>query len=264
MSDFQSDGTGTRRSRLLAITVAVVALVVVAAGLFLVLRPDGFVGSETEATPSATPTATEAVAAPEETGPASPEPEEPAVPELASYTTNDGMLQFDYPAGWTIQPLSSPSKDNYDQWGEALEIVNEEGQTMAEVITDFPSGFVAVQGVPYFEFDYEPIPGLEDKDPTRGEAPAFVFHGLDQAAGFDADMAITGWGRVTDKESGVLPHGFEFTRDVSGAFFHRPIGPDTVLPVDPALAGTERLEAYMQTEEYQDIKKMMMSVRFLK
>ena len=266
MSSVQPDGTSTtgkRRSRVLAVIIALVALAVAAAALFVALRPDGTAAGDAENAPSATPTATQTEAAPEETAPPSPEPEEPAAPELESYTTADGMLQFDHPVGWTVQPLSSPSRDTYNQTGEALEIVNAEGQTMAELISGLATGFVAVQGVPYVEFDYEPIPGLEDKEPARGEAPAFVFHGLDQVAGFDADMAITGWGPQTYPESGVLPHGFEFIPGTSGAFFHRPIGPDTVLPVDPAQTGAQRLEAYMQTEEYKDIKAMMMSLRFL-
>ncbi|MER1996391.1 MAG: hypothetical protein ABTA24_07835 [Arthrobacter sp.] len=200
---------------------------------------------------------------PEETAPASPEPEEPAAPELESFTTADGMLQFDHPAGWTVQPLSSPATDTYNQTGEALEIINADGQTMAQLISGVVTGFVALPGVPYVEFDYEPVPGLADKEPGRGETPAFVFHGLDHAVGFEADMAITGWGRQTAPESAVLPHGFEFIPGTSGAFFHRSIGPDTMLPVDPALTGAQRLEAYMQTEEYQDIKAMMMSLRFL-
>lgn len=266
MSSVQSDGTGNtgmRRSRLLAIIIAVVALAVAAAALFVALRPDGSAAGDAETTPSAAPAATETEATPEETVLASPEPEELAALELASYTTADGMLKFDHPIGWTVQPLSSPSKDTYNQTGEALEVVNADGQTMAELITGVVTGFVAVQGVPYVEFDYEPIPGLEDKESGRGEAPAFVFHGLDHAAGFEADMAITGWGRQTDPESAVLPHGFEFIPGTSGAFFNRPMGPDTVLPVDPALTGAPRLEAYMQTEEYKEIKAMMMSLRFL-
>ena len=265
MSSVQSDGTRTKsRSRVIAIVIALVALAIAATALFIALRPDGSAaGDDAEAAPSATPTATATVSAPEETAPAAPEPAESAVQELETYTTADGMLQFDHPVGWSVQPLSSPSKDTYNQTGEALEVINADGQTMAELITGVVTGFVAVQGVPYVEFDYEPIPGLEDKEPGRGEAPAFVFHGLDHAVGFEADMAITGWGRQTDPESAVLPHGFEFIPGTSGAFFNRPMGPDTVLPVDPALTGAQRLEAYMQTEEYMDIKAMMMSLRFL-
>ena len=260
--------TGKTRSRVAAVIVAIVAVAIAAAAVFIALRPDGSTAENTETVPSATPSAAPAEAEPDEALPedspaASAEPETPAAPELVSYTTADGMLQFDHPVGWTVQPLSSPSKDTYNQTGEALEVVNADRQTMAEMITGVVTGFVAVQGVPYVEFDYEPLPGLEDKEPGRGEAPAFVFHGLDHAVGFEADMAITGWGRQTDPESAVLPHGFEFIPGTSGAFFNRPMGPDTVLPVDPALTGAPRLEAYMQTEEYKDIKAMMMSLRFL-
>jgi len=267
MNTDQSDGTGAtgkNRSRVIAVVIALVAVAVAAAALFATLRPDGSAAENSQTAPSAAPSATEAQPAPEETAvPASPEPEEPAAQEFVSYTTADGMLAFDHPADWTVQPLSSPSKEQYNQTGEALEVVNADGQTMGELITGLAVGFVQVQGAPYVEFEYEPLAGLADKEPGRGEAPAFVFHGLDQAAGFEAEMAITGWGRQTAPESAVLPHGFEFIPGTSGAFFNRPIGPDTVLPVDPALTGAPRLEAYMQTAEYADIKAMMMSLRFL-
>lgn len=265
MSTIAPEGTGTTKknsSRVITIIVAVAAVAVAAAVLFFMLRPDG--PGAGSAAPSATPSATEAgPAAAETTAPAAPAPEEPAPQELVSFTTADGMLQFDHPAGWTVQPLSSPSKDQFNQTGEALEVVNADGQTMGELITGLAVGFVSVPGVPYFEFEYEPLTGLADKDPGRGEAPAFVFHGLDQVAGFEAQMAITGSGRETGRESSVLRHGFEFVPGASGAFFNRPIGPGTVLPVDPALTGAARMEAYMQTEEYKDIKAMMMSTRFL-
>ncbi|MGW9405179.1 hypothetical protein ACWGQ2_14560 [Arthrobacter sp. NPDC055585] len=263
----ENGSTKKRSSRIIAIAVAVVALAFAAAALFVALRPDGSAAEKAEAIP--TPSAAQAEDTPEpgqpaETPAASAEPETPPVPEYVSYTTSDGMLQFDHPAGWTVRPLFSPAKDVHPQALEAVEVINADGQTMGELITGVVTGFVALPGVPYIEFDYEPIAGLEDKEPGRGEAPAFVFHGLDQAAGFEADMAVTGWGRQAAPQSAVLPHGFEYIPGTSGAFFNRPLSTQTILPVDPALTGAPRLQAYMQTEEYQDVKAMMMSLRFLR
>ena len=190
------------------------------------------------------------------------EAEEPAPEAWTSYTTADGVLQFDHPAGWSVRALSSPAADQFNPTGVELEVVNEGGQVMGEVITGLVTGFVQVQGSPYHEFEYVPLTGLEDREPDRGDVPAFVFQALELPEGFSSQMAITGWGRFTGPESAVLIHGFSIDPGVSGAFFQRPIAPDTTLPVDPALTGAARLEAYMQTEEYSNIKQMMMSARF--
>ena len=273
MSTVRPEDTGTSRKTRWRVILPVALLLVLAvtvAAFFVSCQASGSAAEDTGDVPAASPEdpAPEAEVSPS-SGPdaqssdAPPVVEEDTQDQLVTYTTADGMLQFDHPSGWTVRELSSPARDVYNQTTDELEIVNKDGVTMGELITGVVAGFMQLPGVPYYEFDYEPLTGLEDKEPERGDIPAFVFQALEQPAGFDAQMAITAWGRDNQTESAVLVHGFGFIPGVSGAFFSRPIAPDTVLPVDPSLTGANRLEAYMQTREYADVKQMMMSLRFV-
>lgn len=195
-------------------------------------------------------------------------PSQEAFPEFVrsvlweTYTTTDGALQFDIRDEWTVRELPSQSNDFDESSGVALEVLDGNGNTLAILMSGLIGGDVMIPLFPYTEFEYTPLQQLINTDQAGRMDPAFVFQALEKPSGFEAQMGITNFGRFKGTEAGVLPQGFSFLKGAGGGFFSRYITQDTVLPVDPALTGEARLTAYMNTEEYRDIRDMMMSLRF--
>lgn len=176
-------------------------------------------------------------------------------------TTSDRTLVFDIPLDWTVRELPSESNDHDKLTGVSLEVVNADGKVMGRLNSGLIYGQVMVPPFPYHELEYEPLTGLKNTEPEYREDPAFVYQALEQPEGFQAMLGITNFGRTTEAEIGALRQGFSFVEGAGGGFFSLFLQPRVVDPESP-LSELEWLKGYMQTEEYADIKRMMMSLRF--
>ncbi|MHA7241016.1 hypothetical protein [Arthrobacter sp. TMS1-12-1] len=210
------------------------------------------------APPSTDPTPTPAATAPPATTPPSPTPSATAPPVAGAgwvtYTTTDGDLSFDHPADWTVV-ASTPAPPQ----GVAVAVEDPAGRRLATLQTDLVTGAVCPEEVPYSLLDSEPLPAL-----TQGSAtPRFVFEGRTDPAVADPVAASTLAYGIT---SGPLPEGptacpiaHFFTWPPSGAAFGGVYDPYEVYPGKPMHIDTP--QAYMETEEYQQIRTMLTSLR---
>lgn len=176
--------------------------------------------------------------------------------------TSDGALAFDIPQDWTVRELPTESNDHDDSTGVTLEVVNAEDRTMGMLSSGLIHGQAMFPQHPFYEFDYEELPRLENTEPDHREDPAFVYQALEMPGGFQAMLGLTNYGsRAGTTELSVMPQGFSFVEGAGGGFFSLFIKPEEMFP-NSSLDGYSALESYRETAEYADIKRMMMSLRF--
>lgn len=163
-----------------------------------------------------------------------------------------GYFEFEAPSTWTVEELEvDPSIGDRPDAGH-VQVLNEDGVTMAE----FVSG-----GEPFM--DMQPGPDAHrytkfDSGPALSEGNDFTFDALG-ADGDEASLALSPFDVQAEVASELAR---EFTYEGGSGAFHRAIGPDTELAgVDPAVKGLDRLKAYTETREYQQIKAMLISLQ---
>jgi hypothetical protein len=207
--------------------------------------------------PDASPTATVT-----ETSSATPSPTTTATATdtpaegWTTYTTKDGELMFDLPATWTIK---DPAGDVPAGGGVFVEVRNPDGKSMATLRTNMVVGSECTEKQPYSSLDSEPVPALAQS----GQTPRFVFEGrMDPSQSDPMKANILAYG-IT---SGLEPTGPEacpifhfFTWPPSGAMFGGVYDPFAAIP--GAGPEVDNPQAYMGTQEYKDIKKMITSLR---
>ncbi len=176
-------------------------------------------------------------------------------PDWTSYTTADGSLTFDHPAGWKVTDLGGQAAPG----GIFVSVADEHGTELATLRTNMVTGSECLDKQPYGVFDSEPLPALSQ----QGEAPRFVFETRTDVNNPDpAKVNVYAYG-IT---SAMAPDGPEacpifhfFTWPPSGAMFGGAYNP---LEARPGLEmHVDTPEAYTETAEYKKIKKMITSLR---
>ena len=203
--------------------------------------PSGADGATPEASASETPTAS----------PSSGTPATSAASWVA-YKTKDGELTFDHPARWTItDPAGEAAGD-----GTFLSASNEAGKQLATLRTNMIAGAECTTRSPYSLLDSQPLPALAQK----GSTPRFVFEGRqgsDPAVLGPFAYGITSSPAPSGPEACPIFHFFSWPP--SGAAFGGAYNP--MEAVEGATPGPDTPEAYMETQEYKDIKRMITSLR---
>ena len=177
-----------------------------------------------------------------------------------TFTTTDGGLSFDYPAGWTVKdPGGSLS-------GEFVDVLNAGGKPMAGLRTNIVTGAECVGKTPYEVYDSEPMGALAEGGGADGGVPRYVF----ESRGDDPDpvatqSTIAAYGiTMVPEEAGVMacPMFHLFLWPPSGAFFGGTYNPErNGTPGDPAMPYLKKARLYASTPEYQDIRTMITSLR---
>ncbi|BCW66003.1 hypothetical protein NicSoilB4_07660 [Arthrobacter sp. NicSoilB4] len=199
------------------------------------------------------------------TSPASPTPSgspSEATPSSGwkTFTTTDGALAFDYPAGWTVKDPGGALG------GDFVDVFNAEGKSIAGLRTNIVTGAECVGKSPYQVYDSAPMVALAEGGGGDGGVPRYVF----ESRGDDPDAVATrstiaAYGiTMVPEESGDLacPMFHLFLWPPSGAFFGGTYNPENnATPGDPALPYLEKARLYAATPEYQDIRKMITSLR---
>lgn len=211
---------------------------------------------ETSPTPPASSPASVPASTPETSPSASatqfPSPDSTPAPASGwtSYTTPDGDLAFDHPTAWTITDRSDESTSD----GAFVEVAGN-NKTIATLRTNMVTGAECTEEQPYSVMDSEPLPALAQD----GSTPRFTFEGrmdpADPAAGNVMGYGITSAPEPTGPTACPMFHFF--TWPPSGAAFAGIYDP--MLPVGEPHVDTP--QAYMETQEYQDIRKMITSLR---
>lgn len=206
-----------------------------------------------DASPTATVTETStATASPTTTATATDTPAE----GWTSYTTKDGELMFDLPATWTIK---DPAGEVPAGGGVFVEVLSANGKSMATLRTNMVTGSECTEKQPYSSLDSEPLPALAQS----GQTPRFVFEGRMDPSQSDPMKAnvlaygITSAPEPTGPEACPIFHFF--TWPPSGAMFGGVYDP--FAPIPGTGPEVDNPQAYMETQEYKDIKTMITSLR---
>ena len=211
--------------------------------------------AESTATPVSTPVATP-VTTPTGTPAAEPTTDttEPAPGTWVTYTTSDGSLSFDHPAGWTVADAPEPPPA-----GVSIAIGDATGRQLATLQTNLVTGAVCPAELPHAQLDTEPLPALSQGTAT----PRFVFEGRTDPTVADPVAATTlAYGITSAPEPtgpGACPIAHFFSWPPSGAAFGGIYDPYLIYPGKPQHIDTP--QAYMETQEYQDIRAMITSLR---
>ncbi len=147
-----------------------------------------------------------------------------------------------------------------------MDVVNAEGKPMAGLRTNIVTGAECVGKTPYEVYDSEPMVALAEGGGADGGVPRYVF----ESRGDDPDAVATrstiaAYGiTMIPEEPGDLacPMFHLFLWPPSGAFFGGTYNPENnMTPGDPALPYLEKAKLYASTPEYQDVRKMITSLR---
>jgi hypothetical protein len=217
--------------------------------------PAGAAASESQGS-SAAPSATTPAGSPASEGTA---PEGPAS-GWTTFTTTNGELSFDYPAGWTVKDPGGALA------GDFVDVMNAAGKPMAGLRTNIVTGAECLDKAPYQVYDSAPMLALAEGGGGDGGVPRYVF----ESRGADTDpvatrTTIAAYGiTMVPEESGdtACPMFHLFLWPPSGAFFGGTYTPENnPTPGDPSLPYLEKARLYASTPEYRDIRTMIKSLR---
>lgn len=177
------------------------------------------------------------------------------------YITPDRRHSFLIPERWDVVP----GKPIEGVTGQNLDVVNEKGQVMSSYRTGFPQpqglGMMAGMKERTNNIDTDSVEGLE---PILDTTENYFHFG---SVNFDGDAWNASIGVHSFLKSDAdyfWTRGFDIKKGDPlpiGGVFGRSINDDTELPdIDPTWKGNLKYEAYLDTSEYQLIKKMLTSL----
>ena len=217
-------------------------------------------GPPTATTPAATTTApvTSAAPSPSVTSTATSKPPAEGTAWM-TFTTVDGELAFDLPAEWSVQ---DPAGELPEGGGAFAEVTNEAGKPLATLRTNMATGSTCIEKYPFSEFESQELPALAQ----NGDVPRYVFETRgDATAPGPADTPAAAYGITTVEAptgGSACPIFHFFTWPPTAAMFGAFFNPENnVAPGAESLPYLEQARKYMDTAEYQDIRRMITSLR---
>lgn len=214
-------------------------------------------------TPSGAATDTASGTAPGSTAAATPTTS--AVPPSSgwrTFTTSDGTLSFDYPAAWAIRDPAGEAPLG----GEFVDVVNAAGKQMAALRTNIVTGAECGDQQPYLLIDSQPMQALAEPGAADQSPPRYVFEARGDFSAAEASPPTYASYGITmmPEETGTTscPMFQLFLWPPSGALFGQAYDPaKNATPGDPGLPYLEKAKLYATTAEYQDVRKMITSLR---
>lgn len=210
-----------------------------------------------EATPAVSPTP-----AASRTATSTPTPTRPAAAAWTSFTDGTGQATFEHPAGWTIS--EAPQKTQLGAFN-TVEVKNPAGKTMAtlSLVYDGAGGPACPEPKPFSTLD-SVVLDIPQKASKLREFPrgpsAFVFRVIESDKVYGS-MALND----IPLDPGTVTCGLDNTilapDNVPFAHFGDSLwleasGREAALTFD----SVAEAKAYMQTQEYQDVKRMLVSL----
>lgn len=179
--------------------------------------------------------------------------------DWTTYRTTDGQLVFDLPSTWKVRDPAGPVPPD---GGVFVEVANAAGKPMAALRTNMVTGSECMEKLPFSVLDSQPIPALAQ----GGSTPRFMFETRgDVMALAPSTTTVASYGITSD----LAPTGDKaycifhlFAWPPSGAMFGAGYNPaNNATPGDSSTPYLEKAKKYAQTAEYQDIKRMITSLR---
>ena len=207
---------------------------------------------------------------PEEPTPSSSEqPQQTAEPDAAAdwetYTTPSGVMAFELPPGWTVEPADFYNAE------EVLAVQNASGELMATLANGMlPTGQACgPEQWPYTVLDSAPVDLPSVNQSPRAIDPVFSYRVL-QSEPMVASYGVTDSVGSQTGENCVLINALR-SSGPAGIFSFanhlmvRPQSGESAVPGYRVLEfdTIEEAEAYQESQEYQQIKRMIMSLQVL-
>lgn len=178
---------------------------------------------------------------------------------LKTFTTADGQLAFDLPSTWNVR---DPAGELPEGGGAFAEVTNEAGRPLATLRTNMATGSTCIEKYPFTEFESQDLPALAQ----GGAAPRYVFETRgDATAPGPANTPAAAYGITTvpaPAGSTACPIFHFFTWPPTAAMFGAFYNPENNrTPGADGLPYLEQARKYMDTTEYQNIRRMITSLR---
>jgi len=150
--------------------------------------------------------------------------------------------------------------------GEFVDVLNAAGKQMAALRTNVVTGAECGDQQPYLLIDSEPMQALTEPGAADQAGPRYVFEGRGDASAVKATPPTYASYGITmmPEETGPTscPLFQLFLWPPSGALFGQAYDPArNTTPGDPGLPYLEKAKLYATTAEYQDVRKMITSLR---
>lgn len=208
------------------------------------------------------PTASEATPAASRTATSTPTPTRPAAAAWTSFTDGTGQATFEHPAGWTTS--EAPQKTQLGAFN-TVEVKNPAGKTMAtlSLVYDGAGGPACPEPKPFSTLD-SVVLDIPQKASKLREFPrgpsAFVFRVIksDKVYGSMAlsDIPLDPGTVTCGLDNTILaPDNVPFAH-FGDSLWLEASGRAAALTFD----SVAEAKAYMQTQEYQDVKRMLVSL----
>jgi hypothetical protein len=179
-----------------------------------------------------------------------------------TFTTSDKQLSFDYPSAWTVKDPDGQTP----LAGVSVGVVNAAGKQLAMLRTNLVTGAECTEKYPYEVFDSAAIQALAEPGAADHNVPRYIFEGRgDNTAPELSPPTLAAYGiTMMPEETGptACPMFHLFLWPPSGAQFGQAYNPAiNTTPGDPSLPYLAKARRYAATPEYQDIRKMITSLR---
>ena len=206
--------------------------------------------AQQESGPAASAASSTAAATP---GPTSgtPVPATPTASAVAggkTFTFPDGHLSFSYPSDWSIRTVGSAKNAGKLEGVQAV-IADATGNELASIVSS-TSASNASGPVARTVLDAAPVPGLKDVD---GEQLAFGFAFDSFADQSDFHMSVR---KERDFAPPVSNSGSAYISFANGGAEAK------VLFGSPAFASVDAAKAWMTTEQYSQLKRLLLSLKY--
>ncbi len=174
-----------------------------------------------------------------------------------SFTTSDGSLSFEHHPAWTVEEIQPLAND--PAGGVSVQVKDPGGDLMAQLDTGIIADLVCDspdEAAQYTEYDSQPMPEL---DSAQGTDQRFVYRSLAFSTPERGEPVAT-YAVVSDfgdnSECGLFDF-FTFTDSSGGRFSGRYSGDDAA----PGQTYVDGAAAYENSDEYRDVKRMLVSLR---
>ena len=208
-------------------------------------QESGPAASAASSAPAATPTPTSSAAS---GTPSAATPTSSAVAGVKIFTFPDGHVSFSYPSNWSVRTVGSPENAGKLQGVQAV-IADATGNELASVVSS-TNASTASGPVARTVLDAAPVPGLKDAD---GEQLAFGFAFDSFADQSDFHMSVR---KERDFAPSVSNSGSAYISFANGGAEAK------VLFGSPAFASVDAAKAWMTTEQYSQLKRLLLSLKY--